>query len=187
MRSRLLYQQLPWWVLAHKVSAVGTRGKTWQGISNFKIKSEFLLEEKATLSNIKSFSETAQVHLEAKLVGEAGLNPTFAAFHWTQSNRAGTTAVICKIRTCEAGFKCLLSLQDLPNKNRLEVSWSVTCQVIDLCKWLYVVIYFAHRILVKHLEGGEKVDQSNDSGKFPFKRIENGLGSKKVGISMNAM
>ena len=114
MRSRLLYQQLPWWVLAHKVSAVGIRGKTWQGISNSKIKSEILLEEKATLSNIKAFRETAQVHLEAKLVGEAGLNPTFA-FHWTHSNKAGSTAAICEIRTCVADFQCLLSLQDLQN------------------------------------------------------------------------
>ena len=66
--------------------------------------SQFLLQEKSTLSNIKSFRETAQVHLEAKLVHKTVLNPTFAAFHWTQSNKAGTTAVIWKIRTCAAGF-----------------------------------------------------------------------------------
>ena len=50
-----------------------------------------------------------------------------------------------------------------------------------MCKCLYVVIYFAHHILVQDLEGGEEVDQSNDSGKFPFKRVEwqNGLGVQK--------
>ena len=36
-----------------------------------------LLEEKATLCNIKAFREAAHIHLETKLISEALVNSTF--------------------------------------------------------------------------------------------------------------
>ena len=56
----------------------------------------------------------------------------------------------------------------IQNLNYVEVSWTAMNASYHVLLQMEIVVYFAYHTPAQGVEGGEKVHQSNDCGKFPL-------------------